>query len=186
MRSIRVFVKQSKARMVFSSKSISKNARKGGSNGSNNIQQSEKNDSDSKHHAQQQQNDGSEHASKKGNCKNKGISGNFAPPTSNNKVQSLLNDESSKNNSPTAIEASPETPRIVTEWEAEEEERRQQEEEEEMRRHAAARMSEKRLLDEAIEREREEARLEREEKEEKARIVKEAKKLGKQQKKMPS
>jgi len=182
MRSIRVFVKQSKARMVFSSKSISKNARKGGSNGSNNIQQSEKNDSDSKHHAQQQQNDGSEHASKKGNCKNKGINGNFAPPTSNNKVQSLLNDESSKNNSPTAIEASPETPRIVTEWEAEEEERRQQEEEEEMRRHAAARMSEKRLLDEAIEREREEARLEREEKEEKARIVKEAKKLGKQQK----
>ena len=180
VRSIKVFVRDSKAYAKVFGGSTNKNNKNGNSTASNKKKHSEKNNNNSNNGAETQHAGNNGESSKKANGKKKTNNNNNNNNNNNGKSSSvLLRDESSNNNSPTASSADPDTPRVKSEWEAEEEERRQREEEEEMRRHAALRMSEKRLLDAAIEREREQARLEREEKEEKARLAKEAKRAEK-------
>ena len=180
MRSIKVFVRNSKAyARLF--KDINNKNKNGSSTTSNKKKHSEKNNNG----ADKQHAGSNGESSKKANGKKKANSSNNNNNNNNNNngkpssASVLLRDESSNNNSPRASSVDPNTPSVKTQWEAEEEERRQREEEEEMRRHATLRMSEKRLLDAAIEREREHARLEREEKEEKARLAKEAKRAEK-------
>ena len=177
VRSIKVFVRDSKAYAKVFGGGTNENNKNGNASGNNKKKHSEKNNINNNNAEVQHANGES---SKKVNGKKKQAGNNNNNGNNNGKSPSaLLRDESSKNNSPTASSVDPDTPRVKTEWEVEEEERRQREEEEEMRRHAALRMSEKRLLDAAIEKERELARLEREEKEEKARLAKEAKKAEK-------